>query len=119
MSNFLLSNYVDLFTNYQIYESAVNQYKDSWQYCLALHINDFTDSFAIFCISACTSGFFGRGCEFPCRCESPTEICNRLDGSCPLSGCKSGFAGPGCQICKSLVGCWHFCLITLPIELMT
>jgi len=45
----------------------------------------------------CEDSFYGLNCDLKCNCQSSSEVCDKITGSC-LSGCKSGFAGNGCQI---------------------
>ncbi|XP_025079512.1 uncharacterized protein LOC112555363 isoform X2 [Pomacea canaliculata] len=45
----------------------------------------------------CLDYFHGWKCEERCNCEDSGEICEKMWGSCPVSGCKSGWQGLGCR----------------------
>ncbi|KAK7484732.1 hypothetical protein BaRGS_00024017, partial [Batillaria attramentaria] len=46
----------------------------------------------------CLNGYFGWLCDTECRCENPDEICDKLWGTCPVSGCRAGWRGDDCQL---------------------
>ena len=44
-------------------------------------------------------GWWGAGCEHPCRCLDAAEVCNVTTGHCE-SGCDVRYIGDGCNIVK-------------------
>ena len=45
------------------------------------------------------TGWWGKGCEHPCRCLDATEVCDVTNGHCG-SGCADRYIGEGCIIVK-------------------
>ena len=44
-------------------------------------------------------GWWGSGCEHPCRCLDASEVCNITNGHCE-SGCDVRYIGEGCNVVK-------------------
>ena len=36
-------------------------------------------------------------CAGACNCKDRTEVCDRVNGSCPVSGCADWYVGTGCD----------------------
>ncbi|KAI8517111.1 hypothetical protein Bbelb_056920 [Branchiostoma belcheri] len=60
----------------------------------ALSTIDWTSGY---CVTDCSPGTFGAGCQSTCHCSSiGPEACDRYTGEC-RDGCAVGWTGPNCQ----------------------
>ena len=53
----------------------------------------------VFALCDQAPGWWGSGCEHPCRCLDVSEVCNVTTGHCE-SGCDVRYMGEGCDVVK-------------------